>query len=180
MKGRIESLPLVNERVRCERLQLITEDGRNIGVVLRDEALRRARESGLDLVLIAEQGGEGLPIAKIMDFGKAIYEKKKQQADAKKKQHIIQIKELRFSLKIAEHDFQTKINQALRFLDEGKRVKISLEFRGREAMTIKERGPEFFEKVQKIFDAAGLTKNLMQDKESRLPKMWTRTYFLKK
>lgn len=75
-----ETGPLINEKIRAPRLQLIAEDGRNIGTVSRGEALRLAQEAGLDLVIIADEGREGVPVAKVMDFGKALYEKEKEAA----------------------------------------------------------------------------------------------------
>ena len=80
MKEKKEVGPLINEKIRAPRLQLIAEDGRNIGIVTRGEALRLAQEAGLDLVMIAEEGSEGVPVAKVMDFGKSLYEKKKKAA----------------------------------------------------------------------------------------------------
>lgn len=180
MRPRNDNAPLINERIRCDRLQLITHDGRNLGLVNRDEALVHAQEAGLDLVLIADRGSDGHPIAKIMDFGKALYEKKKQQHEAKKRQHIVEVKELRLSPKIAEHDYQTKMNQGVRFLKEGKHLKVTLVFRGRENATKEERGAEFFDKIQKTFDDAGIGKQLLYEKDAKMPKMWSRVYILKK
>lgn len=171
--------PVINEKIRYERMQLILADGQNIGIVSRDEALRAAREAQLDLVILTEQGPEGFPIAKVLDFGKAAYAKKKQQAEAKKKQHIIQIKELKLRPKIGEHDYQTKINQAIEFLKEGKRLKVTIMFRGRESAMRDERGAEFFEKIAKSFDDAGLTKHLIQEKDVKTPQSWTRMYYMK-
>src|SRR5580692_513377 len=106
LKGKKEtnSAP-VNEKIRAERVQLITQDGENVGVVPTSQALRMAQLASLDLVVIADQGKEGVPIAKIMDFGKAAYEKKKQQAEAKKHQKVIQVKEVKLRPKIGEHDY---------------------------------------------------------------------------
>lgn len=171
--------PMINERIRFERMQLITADGVNRGVVTRDEALRAARSVGLDLVVIAERGGDGYPVVKVMDFGKALYEKKKQLAEAKKKQHVIQIKEIKLRPKIAEHDYQTKMNQSITFLKDGKRVKFTVMFKGREMATREERGSEFFKKIEESLEAAGILKSLLQDKDSKVPNSWSRTYYLK-
>jgi len=97
-------------------VQLINQNGENIGVISRDEALKLAAQADLDLVMIAPKGSEGMPVVKIMDFGKALYEKKKKQAEAKKKQKIIQVKELKFRPKIGEHDFLTKMKRGIEFL----------------------------------------------------------------
>ncbi len=171
--------PLINEKIRSDRMQLITADGRNIGVVTREEALRHARESSLDLVILTEQGPEGYPIAKVLDFGKATYEKKQQSKDAKKKQHIVQIKELKLRPKIADNDYRTKMNQAIDFLKDGKRLKVTIMFRGREAAMRDERGTELFEKIAQTLEEAGLTKFLVQEKDAKTPQMWSRVYYMK-
>lgn len=75
LKERRESAPLINQQIRAESVQLITQDGENIGTISRNQALRQAEEAGLDLVLIAQTGKEGIPVVKIMDFGKVLYEK---------------------------------------------------------------------------------------------------------
>jgi len=170
---------LINEKIRFDKMQLITHDGRNEGVVSRDTALRMAREAGLDLVIIAEQSKDGVPVAKIIDQGKALYAKKKQLADAKKKQHIIQVKELKIRPKIGEHDFQTKMNQALSFLQEGKRVKFTLVFRGREMTMKDERGNEIFNKISKAFEGSDQAHNIMQEKDAVTDSLWSRVYYLK-
>lgn len=178
-KPRPETSAPINERIRHEKMQLITHDGTNEGVVSRDVALRAAREAGLDLVIIAESGKEGAPVAKIMDYGKVLYAKKKQQADAKKKQHIIQVKELKLRPKIGEHDFQTKMNQAIEFLRDGKRVKFTLTFRGREITMKGERGGELYKRIQHILEESEVGSQLMQEKDAQTDMMWSRVYYLK-
>lgn len=173
------SLPLMNERIPFARVQLIGVDGRNMGEVARFEAINHAREHGLDLVIIAEQGALGIPVAKVMDFGKALYAKKKQQHDAKKNQKVIQVKEIQIRPKIGEHDLTTKLNAAVRFLEEGKRVKFVLIFHGREKMMMEERGNELFAKIQAAFEAADLVKRLVQEKDMKVPQAWSRVYYLK-
>ncbi len=150
---------LVNEKIRFDKMQVITNDGRNLGILARDEALKLARQNDLDLVLLTEQGSEGVPLVKIMDFGKALYAKKKQQAEAKKSQKVIQVKEIKLRPKIGEHDYQTKINQAIDFLKEGKHLKVTLMFKGREAAMREERGEELFKKIDESFLEAGLDQN---------------------
>ncbi len=169
---------LVNEKIRFDKMQVITNEGKNLGILARDEALRLARQSDLDLVLLTEQGSEGVPLVKIMDFGKALYAKKKQQAEAKKSQKVIQVKEIKLRPKIGEHDYQTKINQAIDFLKEGKHLKVTLMFKGREAATREERGEEMFKKIDESFEAAGLTK-IAQEKDSKATQFWSRVYYLK-
>jgi len=179
LKDKKENVPLINQQIRAEYVQLITQDGENIGTVSRNQALRQAEEAGLDLVLIAQSGKDGIPVVKIMDFGKVLYEKKKKSLEAKKHQKVIQIKEIKMSPKIGGHDYQTKIKQAVQFLTSGKRVKITLLFRGREIPTRDLRGSELFDKIEKSFGEHDLTHNLVQEQDSKADKMWSRIYYLK-
>ncbi len=174
-----QNIPLINDKIRAPQLQLIGAQGENVGVVSRYDALKRAEAAGLDLVLISDEGREGVPVVKIMDFGKVIYEKKKKQTESKKHQKVIQVKEVKMSPKIGEHDYQTKIKQALQFLEEGKRVKVTLFFKGRENVTREERGAELFDRVVRSFEAAGLSDDLAQEKDSKLGQLWSRIFFLK-
>jgi translation initiation factor IF-3 len=180
LKMKNDTSPLINEKIRFDKMQLISADGQNVGIVSREDALKSARSANLDLVIIAEQGGEGYPIAKVMDFGKASYAKKKQLAEAKKKQHVIQVKELKVRPKISEHDFTTKMTQGLQFLNEGKRLKITLMFKGREMAMREERGTELFDKIHRILDNAGLMKHIVQEKDLKSPQVWSRVYYIKK
>lgn len=160
-------------------MQLITHTGENVGVVSRFDALRLAREVGLDLVLLADSGNEGVPVVKIMDFGKALYEKKKKQTEAKKHQKVILVKELKIRPKIGDHDYETKINQAVDFLEDGKRVKFTLCFRGREVMTKQERGDELFARIEKSLEDRGILENCLREKDSHAGQFWSRIYYLK-
>lgn len=179
MKDKREALPAINERIRALKFQLITHEGENIGVVSKEQALQMAQEAGLDLVIIAEQGQNGLPIAKIMNFGKSLYEKKKKQTESKKNQRVIQVKEIKIRPKIGEHDYQTKMNQVIDFLNDGKRVKITLFFRGRENITRDARGAELFDKIQATLEEHGLESRLMQEKDLKAGQIWSRVYYLK-
>lgn len=179
MKGTKEILPPINEQIRAEKVQLITHLGENIGTVPTSKARSMAIEAGLDLVTIADQGKDGLPVVKIMDFGKVLYEKKKKQGEAKKHQKVIQIKEVKLRPKIGDHDYQTKMKQVLEFLQEGKRVKITLFFSGRENATKEERGNELFQKVSKTFEESGILKDIVQEKDAKVDQTWSRMYYLK-
>lgn len=179
LKEKKESMPLINQQIRADNLQLITNTGENVGIVSRGQALRQAEEAGLDLVMIAPVGKEGVPVVKIMDFGKVLYEKKKKLVEAKKHQKVIQIKEVKMNPKIGEHDYQTKVKQAVQFLKAGKRVKITLSFRGREMATKDSRGTELFDKIQKSFQEHGFTDQLVQEQDTKLGKLWSRIYYLK-
>jgi translation initiation factor IF-3 len=121
---------------------LIDEEGQQQGLVSRDQALYLAIEKEFDLVLINERANP--PIAKLMDYGKYLYNQGKQVAKQRAKTKDIEIKEIRLSIKISEHDLDVKINQAKRFLDAGDKVKISVQLKGREMM--------FREKVPKLID----------------------------
>ena len=175
--------PLLNEKIRFDKVQLIAQDGENRGVVSRSEALSAAREVGLDLVIIAQSGNLGVPVAKIIDFGKLQYEKKKQQGQAKKKQQVIQVKEIKLRPKIGDHDFQTKMNMAIRFLQEGKHVKITLQFRGREIESRMSIGEALFQKIDAAFESADYGgKTIVKKEETTVPgpSIRSRIYSLKK
>ena len=178
MKERREKLPLVNRQIKAQTVQLIAQDGDNVGVVPITDALYRAQEVGLDLVMLSDAGKDSVPVVKIMDFGKAVYEKKKKLSEAKRHQKTIQIKEIKIRPKIGEHDYQTKIKQAIQFLKEGKRVKVTLFFRGRENVTKQERGAELFKKVTQSFQNHGL-EHLEQEKDSMAGQFWSRVYYIK-
>lgn len=169
----------INEKIRFDKMQVISQDGTNLGVVSRSEALQMARAANLDLVLLTPADGDAMPVAKVMDFGKALYAKKKQAGEAKKSQKVIQIKEIKFRPKIGEHDFQTKMNQAIEFLNDGKHVKVTLMFRGREVGMKEERGKELFDKINEAFEQAGLTK-IFAEKDAKAGQLWSRVYYLKK
>lgn len=116
--------------INVTAVRLVGEDGEMIGVVPRDEALRRAEESGLDLVEVAANADP--PVCKIIDYGKLKYENQKKKAEARKKQKVIEIKEIKFRPNIDEHDYSVKIRNIQRFLEEGDKVKLTMRFRGRE------------------------------------------------
>jgi len=108
-----------------------------------------------------------------------IYEKKKKKSESKKHQKVIQIKEIKISPKIGDHDFQTKMNQVLQFLEEGKRVKITLFFRGRENVIRDERGAELFDKIDQFFKTQGVSEKIAHEKDAKLGKLWSRMFYLK-
>lgn len=122
--------PQINSAIRDKEVRLIDYDGTMIGIVSAKEAQMRANERDLDLVKIAPNANP--PVCKIMDYGKYLYEQSKKEKEARKKQTIIEVKELRLSAKIEEHDFSFKARNAIRFLENGDKVKISIRFRGRE------------------------------------------------
>src|SRR5271170_7127650 len=119
----------VNEAIRAREVRAVFPDG-SVEVMPTLAAVRRAQELGLDLILIAPTAEP--PVAKAMDYGQWQYENKKKQHDAKRKQHIIMVKELKFRPNTDDHDYDFKKNHAIRFLQEGNRVKAVVQFRGRE------------------------------------------------
>lgn len=161
-------------------MQVIASDGRNVGVISRYDALNMAQSEGLDLVLISNSGSEGVPVAKIMDYGKELYNKKKKLHEAKKNQKVIQIKEIKIRPKIGEHDYLTKINQGVGFLESGKQLKVTLLFRGREVTNKNERGLELFKKVDQTFEERGLLERIVEEKEIKAGSAWSKVFSLKK
>jgi translation initiation factor IF-3 len=109
---------------------VIDDEGNQVGIMQPYEALKMAREKSLDLVEISPTAQP--PVVRIMDFGKFLYQKEKQEREAKKHQHVITVKEVKFRINVDEHDYQTKKNHVLRFLDDGDKVKATIFFRGRE------------------------------------------------
>jgi translation initiation factor IF-3 len=136
--------PRVNERIRAAEIRLIGVDGENIGVITPDRAMILAEEAGLDLVEISPNATP--PVAKIMDFGKYKYETQKKESEARKKQKIIEVKEIKFRPNTDTHDYDVKMRSVLKFLQGGDKVKITLRFRGRE-MAHAELGRKLLERV---------------------------------
>lgn len=147
---------LLNEEIRANELRCIGDDGKVYGVISADEALGIANRLGLDLVLIAPDAKP--PVAKIMDYGKFRYQQEKKQKEAKKKQKVIDIKEIKLSVKIAQNDINYKVKHALEFLEQGKHVKFRVFLKGRE-MSNPEVGVALLEKIwQSIEDKANRDK----------------------
>ena len=119
----------VNETIRAREVRAVFPDG-TVEVMPTPAAVRKAQELGLDLIVVSPTAEP--PVAKAMDYGQWQYEQKKKQHDAKKKQHVIQVKELKFRPNTDDHDYEFKRNHAIRFLNEGNRVKAVVQFRGRE------------------------------------------------
>lgn len=122
--------PRVNEKIRIREVRLIDDTGRQVGVVPTDRAMAMAREAGLDLVEVSPDSRP--PVAKIMDYGKYKYERRKQQQESRKKSHTVQVKEVRLRPKTDKHDFDVKLGRARQFLLDGDKVQINMMFRGRE------------------------------------------------
>jgi translation initiation factor IF-3 len=136
--------PRVNDRIRAPEIRLIGADGENIGVITPERAMVLAEEAGLDLVEISPNATP--PVAKIMDFGKYKYETQKKESEARKKQKVIEIKEIKFRPNTDTHDYDVKMRSVIKFLEDGDKVKITLRFRGRE-MAHAELGRKLLERV---------------------------------
>jgi translation initiation factor IF-3 len=145
--------PRVNEDIRSPKIRLIDENGEMIGVVSVAEGLQRAQAAGLDLVEVSPTAEP--PVCKILDYGKYKYELQKKKNEAKKKQKIIEIKEIKMRPVIGENDYQIKLKHMRRFLEDENKVKVSMRFRGRE-MAHQDIGMRIFERVQA--DIADLAK----------------------
>ncbi len=124
----------INREIRADRLRVITEDGRQLGIMSFREALAKAEEMGLDLVEIAPTAKP--PVAKIIDYGKLRYHQAKKEKESKKSQVVIKVKEVKLKPNIDTHDFQTKMKHAREFILKGNKVRISIMFRGREMLHI--------------------------------------------
>ena len=121
---------LINEEIKAKEVRVIGEDGESLGVMSPDKALAMAYDKGYDLVLMAPQAVP--PVCRIMDYGKYRFERDKKEKEAKKKQQVIEIKEIQLSCRIDTHDFQTKLKHAQRFLSDGNKVRVVMRFKGRE------------------------------------------------
>ena len=120
----------INEEIRDREIRVVGADGAQLGIMSAKDALKLAAEKNLDLVKIAPQAVP--PVCRIMDYGKFRFEKAKREKEARKNQKVIDTKEIRLSLNIDVHDFDTKVNNAIKFLKGGDNVKVSVRFRGRE------------------------------------------------
>ncbi|MEZ5912002.1 MAG: translation initiation factor IF-3 [Paracoccaceae bacterium] len=149
--------PRVNDRIRAPEIRLIGAEGENLGVVTPARAIALAEEVGLDLVEISPNATP--PVCKIMDFGKFKYETQKREAEARKKQKIIEIKEIKFRPGTDTHDYDVKMRNVLKFLEGGDKVKITLRFRGRE-MAHQELGLELLNRVAADVAEVGKVENM--------------------
>ncbi|MCZ4351303.1 translation initiation factor IF-3 [Roseovarius aestuarii] len=138
-------------------MRLIGADGENVGVVSSNRALEMAEEAGLDLVEISPNAKP--PVCKIMDFGKFKYETQKREAEARKKQKIIEVKEVKFRPNTDTHDYDVKMRNVFKFLDGGDKVKVTLRFRGRE-MAHQDLGRKLLERIAVDIEGRGKVENM--------------------
>lgn len=142
----------VNDQIRVRQVRLIGSEGEQFGIFDTRDALQRAREEDLDLVLVSEQAQP--PVAKLMDYGKFRYEQQQQAKEARKRSRSQEMKAIKFRVKIDDHDFNTKVNHVRRFLKGGHKVRVVIMFRGRER-THPELGQEILNRVaQQVADHA--------------------------
>ena len=153
----------MNEEIRSANVRLIDQDGEMAGVMTGREALQRAFQVGLDLLEISPNADP--PVVKILDFGKFKYEQQKKKNEAKKKQKVIEIKEIKVRPNIDENDYQVKLRAMKSFIDEGDKVKVTLRFRGRE-MAHQDIGVRVLERIRADMD--------VQTKVEQMPRMENR------
>ena len=151
--------PRINEEIRVREVQLIDTTGDNKGAIPIEQALALAAEAGLDLVEIAPNSVP--PVCKILDYGKYKFQAQKKAAEARKKQKVVEVKEIKFRPMIDDHDYEVKMRSMQRFFEEGDKVKVTLRFRGRE-MAHQELGVKLLERVRD--DTAKLAKVEMDAK----------------
>ncbi|PKK39339.1 Translation initiation factor 3 [Clostridiaceae bacterium JG1575] len=150
MKNISKNYP-INHQIREKEVRVVASDGEQLGIMSSRDAQRIAAEKDMDLVMISANAKP--PVCRVMDYGKFLYEQQKKEKEAKKKQKTVELKEIRFSLNIDDHDLSTKANNANKFLKEGNKVKVTIRFRGREAEH-SQKGyalmKEFFAKVEEL------------------------------
>ena len=155
---------MVNDGIRARELRLIDQDGEQLGVKTKAEALSLAEKANLDVVLVAPNANP--PVARIMDYGKHRFDLQKRERDARKKQKVINVKEVRLSPTIDVHDFDTKLRNARKFLEKGDKVKASIRFKGR-AITHKEIGQKVLDRLaEETADIATIKKKAKMDGRS--------------
>ncbi len=141
--------PRVNEQIEAENVRVVNADGEMVGVISKEEGIEIAFEAGLDLVEVSPNADP--PVCKVLDYGKYKYEAQKKANEARKKQKVIDVKEIKMRPGIDEHDYQVKMRSVRRFLDEGDKVKMTIRFRGRE-MAHQELGMKVLDRVREDVD----------------------------
>jgi translation initiation factor IF-3 len=145
-------------------VRVVAEDGSNLGVLPTDQALKRAQEVGLDLVEVNPKGTP--PVCKILDFGKYKYEEKKKAAEAKRKQTVVEVKEVKIRPKTDEHDLNVKIRAIRRFIESGNKVKVVCRFRGREMMHPQVAAQQLQDILKAIEDLVNLEQRPMMEQRT--------------
>ena len=143
---------LINEQIEAKEIRVIGADGEQLGIMSTEQALRMAYNDGLDLVMMT--GTATPPVCKIMNFGKFRFEREKKEKEAKKKQQVVELKEIQLSCRIENHDFETKLKHAHKFLSGGNKVRVVLRFKGRE-MAHQDLGVEIMERFRTACEELG-------------------------
>lgn len=172
----LQSKYLVNDQIKGDKMFVINFNGENAGLLSRFEALKLGTDADLDLVQVGER--DGFPVAKVMDFGKFVYGKKKQQNDSKKNQKVITLKEVKIRPNIGDQDYWTKLKKAITFFQEGKKVKFTVQFKGREISMMDAMGSKFFERITTDLTAQQVG-SLVEEKDQRSGAFWSKIYFVK-
>ncbi len=141
--------PRVNEQIEAEKIRVVDADGEMVGVISKEEGIEIAYEAGLDLVEVSPNADP--PVCKVLDYGKFKYEAQKKANEARKKQKVIDVKEIKMRPGIDEHDYQVKMRSVKRFLGDGDKVKMTIRFRGRE-MAHQELGMKVLDRVREDVD----------------------------
>ena len=155
---------MINEQIRDREVRLIGENGEQLGIMSAKDAYKLAKEAELDLVKIAPTAKP--PVCKIIDYGKYRYELARKEKEAKKKQKVIEIKEVRLSPNIDENDLNTKMNNARKFLEKGNKVKVTLRFRGREMAHMQQSKHILDDFAEMLADVAVIEKPAKQEGRS--------------
>ncbi|MBQ8339956.1 MAG: translation initiation factor IF-3 [Clostridia bacterium] len=143
---------LINEDIRDKEVRVVNDDGEALGVMSSNAALKIAYDKGLDLVLIAPQATP--PVCRIMDYGKYCFDREKKEKEARKKQQVVELKEVQLSCRIDVHDFETKARNAVKFLTAGNKVRVVVRFKGRE-MTHQELGRDVLTRFEEAVSSVG-------------------------
>ena len=159
--------PRVNEQIEAEKVRVVNADGEMVGVISKEEGIEIAVEAGLDLVEVSPNADP--PVCKVLDYGKYKYEAQKKANEARKKQKVIDVKEIKMRPGIDEHDYQVKMRSVRRFLDEGDKVKMTIRFRGRE-MAHQDLGMKVLDRIRGEIDELAKVEQLPKS-EGRLMTM---------
>lgn len=147
---------MINEQIRCKEVRVIGEEGQQLGVMTYKEAMNLAKEAGVDLVMVSPSANP--PVCRIVDYGKFKYEQLRREKEAKKKQKVVEVKEVRLSPNIDVNDLNTKCNAARKFIEKGNKVKVSLRFRGREMAHVDTTKHILEDFAEKLSDVAVIEK----------------------
>lgn len=147
---------MINEQIRCKEVRVIGDENQQLGVMPVKDALNQAKEAGVDLVMVSPSANP--PVCRIVDYGKYKYEQLRREKEAKKKQKVVEVKEVRLSPNIDINDLNTKCNAARKFIEKGNKVKVSLRFRGREMAHIDTTKHILEDFAEKLSDVAVIEK----------------------